>query len=88
MVELKGRETLGDPGNLSELFAFVVMYKQIRILQLTARSLRQMVAFCAASGVRLQRDGEIADFPASRNPGGVYSDAGGGAQYWEYQIEL
>ena len=42
--------------------------------------------FCCGASVRLQRLGERATFAASRNPSGVYSDAGRGVKRGEYSI--
>jgi hypothetical protein len=42
--------------------------------------------FCYGASVRPQRRGERATFAASRNPSGVYSDAGGGIMRGEYSI--
>ncbi len=41
-----------------------------------------------ASGIRLAVGGDTVECPASRNPGGVYTDMGGGAKTGAYTISL
>jgi hypothetical protein len=45
-----------------------------------------VAAHLKASGIRLARKGEEVHCPPSRNPGGVYSDMGGGAKSGAYTV--
>ncbi len=47
-----------------------------------------MDSFVTGAGARIQKKGELASYPASRNPGGVYSDAGRGKKHGAYTVTL
>jgi hypothetical protein len=78
---------LGTVNNEGVVFTERAYLQNHAITDAIERQQHELISeFCIGASVRTQRPGETAKFAGSRNPSGVYTDAGGGIRGGEYSI--